>query len=313
MSPGEMLEAYLFFLRHERGLAENSIRASMSVQRTWETWLRVHAFARNWMQATPEDLRNFLRDRAGLADQTVGVIRWHLKALYGWLQREGHSVGNLALCLNIAARSPRPRNTRFIPTPTQVEKLLNLPSKTSVNGIQDRLMLELLYATGIRAMELLTMKIHGVWPSEKKAVVMGKGGKERIVVMNESAAQWLRLYVKVVHPLLLRRRRPAAIPLRGDQNLFPSTHRPGCLSYTCFKDRVKFYALQAELPLLTAHGLRHAFATHLYQGGADLRTIQILLGHTNLVTTTIYTQALTQHLHQVIEKHHPRGALYEGG
>ena len=81
MSPGEALEAYLFCLRHEKGLAENSMRAAIWVQRSWETWLRMHAFERNWMQATPVDLRAFMQDRSHVADQTVGVIRWHLKSI----------------------------------------------------------------------------------------------------------------------------------------------------------------------------------------------------------------------------------------
>lgn len=311
MDPTQVLEAYLFHLRHERGLSANSIIATVQAQRTWEAWLHQEAHRRNWIQATPQDLQGYLRSRAHLTDQTIGVTRWHLKSLYKWLQREGHALANLALTLETQARKPRSRHFRYIPTPVEVQRMLQLPDKTSVNGIQDRVMLELLYATGVRSMELLSTKLHCVWPSERKAAVQGKGGKERLVVMNDTAAHWLQLYIKGVHPILVRRRRIAHLPVQGDRYLFPSILNPGALTYSVLRRRVKKYAEEAGIPMLTPHGLRHAFATHLYQGGADLRSIQLLLGHEHLSTTTIYTQALTQYLKDLIEKHHPRGCNYE--
>lgn len=312
MSPGEALEAYVFFLRFERGYAENSIRASMSVQRSWEMWLRMHAMVHDWTKATPEDLKEFLRDRSGLADRTIGVIHWHIKSIYAWLQREGHALANLALILAEPARAPRSRIPSFVPTYSQIEQLLNLPDQGTVNGIQDRVMLELLYATGVRSHELLTLQVHTIWTKDRKAIVWGKGRKERLVVMNESAAKWVAYYLRVVHPRLLRRRRLAALPTKGDGSLFPSCQEPGHLSYSSLQQRIKGYALQAGMPLLTAHALRRAFATHLYQGGADLRTIQMLLGHAQLSTTTGYTRVVTNHLREVVERHHPRGQWYAG-
>lgn len=310
MSPGEALEAYIFFLRHERGLAERSIRAAVSVQGSWEAWLRRNAFERNWLQATPGDMNKFLGDRHHLADQTIGVIRWHLKSIYAWLHREGHALANLALNLASLARSPRAKTPWFVPTYEQLQRMMELPDPVSLDGIRDRVMLELLYATGIRSHELLSMQVHSVWPSERRAAVVGKGNKERLVVLNESAAKWLSYYLKVVHPRLLRRRRLAALPSGGDRCVFPSTKAPASLSYGTLRARIKEYALKANMPLLTAHTLRRAFATHLYQGGADLRSIQLLLGHAHLATTTLYTQALTPRLHEIIERHHPRGHLY---
>lgn len=311
MGPGDALEEYLFFLRFERGYAENSIRASMSVQRSWETWLRVHAYARNWMQATPEDLMGFLHDRAGLADRTMGVMRWHIRSIYAWLQREGHALANLALVLTEPARVPRPSCPLFVPSYSQVQHMLDLPDRGTVDGIQDRVMLELLYATGVRSQELLNLQVHTVWPSERRAIVWGKGRKERVVVMNESAAKWVAYYLRVVHPRLLRRRRLAALSTRGDRSLFPSSYVPGHLSYSVLRQRISGYAMNAGMPLLTAHTFRRAFATHLYQGGADLRTIQMLLGHANLSTTAYYTRAVTNHLRETIERHHPRGERYQ--
>lgn len=310
MNPSQVLEAYLFHLRHERGLSANSLLATIQAQRTWEAWLQKEAYRRTWMQATPQDLQGFLRSRAHLTDQTNGVTRWHLRSLYQWLQREGHALANLALSLETKARSPRISHLRYIPTPAEVHRMLQLPDKTSLNGIQDRVMLELLYATGVRAIELLTTQLHCVWPSERKAAVQGKGGKERLVVMNDTAAHWLQLYIKGIHPILIRRRRIARLPTQGDRYLFPSVQNAGALTYSVLRRRVKKYAEEAGIPMLTPHGLRHAFATHLYQGGADLRSIQLLLGHENLSTTTIYTQALTNYLKDLIEKHHPRGERF---
>jgi integrase/recombinase XerD len=310
MNPTQVLEAYLFHLKHERGLSANSLIATLQAQRTWEMWLRQEAHNRNWMQATTQDLQGFLRSRAHLTDQTNSVMRWHLKSLYQWLEREGHALANLAFSLETKTRTPRINHLRFIPTPAQVQNLLQLPDKTTVTGIQDRVMLELLYATGVRAMELLTIQTHCVWPSERRAAVQGKGGKERLVVMNDTAAHWLKLYLRGVHPVLVRRRRHEHLPVQGDKYLFPSVKKPGTLAYNVLRRRVKKYAVEAGIPLLTPHGLRHAFATHLYQGGADLRSIQLLLGHENLCTTSIYTQTLTQHLKDLIERHHPRGIWF---
>jgi integrase/recombinase XerD len=191
--------------------------------------------------------------------------------------------------------------------------MMELPDPVTLDGIRDRVMIELLYATGIRSHELLSMQVHSVWLSERRAAVIGKGNKERLVVLNESAAKWLGYYLKVVHPRLLRRRRLASIPTKSDGCVFPSTRVPAPLSYGTLRLRIKEYALQANMPLLTAHTLRRAFATHLYQGGADLRSIQLLLGHAHLATTTLYTQALTPRLHEIIEMHHPRGSLYKHG
>lgn len=311
MSPGEALEAYLFFLRFERGYAENSIRASMSVQRSWETWLRVNALDRDWIQAKPEDLMGFLRDQASLADRTIGVMRWHIRSIYAWLQREGHALANPALVLTAPVRTPGSRTAQFVPTYSQIQRLLDLPDRGTVDGIQDRVMLELLYATGVRSHELLNLQVHTVWPNDRRAIVCGKGRKERLVVMNESAAKWVTYYLRVIHPRLLRRRRLAAIPTRGDRSLFPSSCLPGHLSYSALQKRIKGYAERAGMPLLTAHTLRRAFATHLYVGGADLRTIQLLLGHAHLATTSHYTRAVTSYLREIIEQHHPRGARYQ--
>lgn len=310
MGPGEALEAYLFFLRHERGLAGRTIRAAASVQRSWEQSLRENSFGRTWLEATPQDLGSFLQARHHLADTTIGVVRWHLKSLYAWLQREGLALANLSLNLATQARSPRQRSPWFVPSYEQLQRMMELPDTLTLEGIRDRVILELLYATGVRSQELLSMRVHTVWPSERRAAVVGKGNKERLVVMSESAAEWLAYYLKVVHPRLLRRRRLAAIPTKGDQCVFPSTRAPAALSYGTLRLRVKEYAVRANMPLLTAHTLRRAFATHLYQGGADLRTIQILLGHAHLVTTTLYTQVPSPRLHEMIERHHPRGCLY---
>ena len=313
MNPGQALEAYLFFLQHERGLAPNTIRAATAVQRTWEAWLGDQVIARHWLTATAQDLRGFLEHKVGLADQTIGVIRWHLRSVYGWLYREGLAHSDLSQALAERARSPRRRRALFVPSPIQVSHLLEMPDCSTVSGLQDRMMLEVLYATGVRAHELLAMGVHQVWPDQRKAVVWGKGSKERLVVMNESAAHWLSRYLHVGHPHLMRRRRQAQIGQHGDVRLLPSCCSPGHMSYWTLQQRIKRYADQAGMPLLTPHSLRHAFATHLYQGGADLRSIQLLLGHAHLSTTALYIQALTRHLHDFVEQHHPRGRWYEHG
>ncbi|PKO29366.1 MAG: hypothetical protein CVU36_11955 [Betaproteobacteria bacterium HGW-Betaproteobacteria-9] len=307
----DYFDAYIYYLKCERGLSSNTIISATSEQRKWVNWLFNTKARLTWIQAKHEHVQRYLESRMHLSDQSISVTCWHIRSIYSWLNGEGYSDSNIALSLQYSMRTPRPRFSQFVPTRAEVDSLLQIPNIISREGVQDRVMLELLYATGVRASELLTLRLNCVFPKERRAIVQGKGQKERVVVMSESVADWLRLYLKGVHPLLVRRRRASSLPVQGDRYLFPSLRAPGPLTYSVLRRRIKWYASVAGIPLLTAHGLRHAFATHLYQGGADLRSIQLLLGHEHLSTTTLYTRALTDHLKNLIEVHHPRGALYD--
>ena len=167
--------------------------------------------------------------------------------------------------------------------------------------------MELLYATGLRAAELLSLQVWQV-PTDRlqtRAIhVVGKGDRERLVVFGERARAWLRYYAVIARPELMMGRGQASqffVHPRG------TSHR---MSHDTLSSIVRKYAAMAEMPLMTPHSFRHAFATHLYEGGADLRTIQMLLGHACLTTTCVYAKTSPDLLRQLLEAHHPRGKNY---
>jgi len=184
--------------------------------------------------------------------------------------------------------------------------LLLQPDTGTSRGVRDRTIIELLYASGLRASELLGLRVDQINPKERAIRVMGKGQIERMVVYGESARTWLRYYLLGTRSRLLRRTG------RNHYQLFVNDKGDGNLTYGVLKSIIRRHADAAGMPLLTAHSLRHAFATHLYQGGANLRVIQMLLGHACLATTTIYAKTSAKQLTELIDRHHPRGSRYEG-
>jgi len=180
-----------------------------------------------------------------------------------------------------------------------VESLLSAPDTGDTLGLRDRAMLELMYATGLRVSELTRLELSNVSLNQGVVRVLGKGGKERLVPIGEEARRWLRDWLEEGRPALLRGA-PAT-------EVFVTARRAG-LSRQAFWHRVKRYATCAGIPQpVSPHGLRHSFATHLLNHGADLRVVQLLLGHSDLSTTQIYTHVAREGLKRLHEKHHPRG------
>ena len=181
----------------------------------------------------------------------------------------------------------------------QVESLLAAPARDQPLGLRDRAMLEVLYATGLRVSELVTLRMDRVSLNEGLVRVLGKGSKERVVPMGEEARDWLQHYLADGRPLLLRGRTADAV--------FVTAHAAP-MSRQMFWLLVKRYTQQAGLHSpLSPHGLRHAFATHLLNHGADLRVVQMLLGHADISTTQIYTHVARERLKALHKAHHPRG------
>jgi integrase/recombinase XerD len=185
----------------------------------------------------------------------------------------------------------------------QVEMLLNAPDVQDALGLRDRSMLELMYASGLRVSELVQLKTLHVSLNDHVLRVMGKGSKERLVPFGQEAQVWLEKYMQSA--------RPAILGGRQTEDLFISSSgpKPGTgLSRVMFWNLVKRYALQAGITTpLSPHTLRHAFATHLLNHGADLRSVQMLLGHADISTTTIYTHIARERLKSLHAQHHPRG------
>lgn len=194
-----------------------------------------------------------------------------------------------------------PKLPQYLPdtlSENQVEQLLNAPNDSDPIQMRDKAMLELLYATGVRVSELVNLQMHELGLLQGVIRVTGKGGKERLVPMGEEALECIQLYLKNGRPELLKRPISVVFPSKRGQTMTRQT----------FWHRIKHYALVAGIPgKLSPHTLRHAFATHLLNHGADLRVVQMLLGHSDLSTTQIYTHVATQRLQSLVKNHHPRG------
>jgi len=197
---------------------------------------------------------------------------------------------------------PPPRPDRFPKTlsEAQVEALLAAPDVDTPLGLRDRAMLETLYATGLRVSELTALKLFEVGLNEGVVRVFGKGSKERLVPLGQVALEWIERYLKEARPQLLAGRNCDAVFV---------TRRAAGLSRQMFWHLVKRHAAQAGIDpaRISPHTLRHAFATHLINHGADLRVVQLLLGHADISTTQVYTHVARERLKQLHARHHPRG------
>lgn len=200
----------------------------------------------------------------------------------------------------------RPKFARTLPdvmSETEVGHLLDVPEDelSTVIGLRDKAMLELLYATGIRSAELTTLMMGAVEMGDKYATVMGKGAKERLVVFGEVAQYWLQQYIAKSRPRLIT---------KASRGLLFVTKEGKKLSPCSVSSMVRRHAHRRRMPPVGAHALRHAFATHLLNAGADLMVIKELLGHASICSTQIYTHVSIERLKQVHERHHPRSAKY---
>jgi integrase/recombinase XerD len=185
----------------------------------------------------------------------------------------------------------------------EVDTLISQPEVSTPLGLRDRAMIELLYATGLRVSELVGLRSADLHLRERFLTCIGKGNKERLVPIGDQAAEWVERYEQIGRPALVKRRATAG---RTSPRLFVNA-RGGALSRVGFWKILKRYGRQANLPRsLSPHVIRHSFATHLLERGADLRAIQMMLGHTDLSTTQIYTHILEARLRSVYERFHPR-------
>ena len=220
-----------------------------------------------------------------------------LRRCYRWLLDQGRLQADPLLNID------KPRQAQRFPktlSERQVEDLLNAPDVGSALGLRDRAMLELLYATGLRVSELVGIRLFELSLNDNVVRVMGKGSKERLVPLGEVAADWLRRYLAGARGELLKQRVSDAIFI---------TVRGAGMTRQMFWNLVKKYALQVGIPpqRISPHVLRHAFATHLLNHGADLRVVQLLLGHADISTTQVYTHVARERLKQLHHQHHPRG------
>jgi integrase/recombinase XerD len=279
----------------EDGLASNTLAAYRRDLSGLASWLGRRGKA---LVAVDEpDLALYFAEqhrstRATTANRRLAVLR----RFFRWAVRDGLLAQDPTLLLKGAKRPPRfPKAL----SETQVEDLLAAPDSETPLGLRDRAMLELLYATGLRVSELVGLTLVELSLQEGLVRVLGKGSKERIVPLGEEARRWLDRY--------LARGRPAILAGRVADALFV-TQRAAAMSRQMFWVLIKRYAVRAGITTpLSPHGLRHAFATHLLNHGADLRVVQLLLGHADISTTQIYTHVARARLKSLHAAHHPRG------
>ena len=292
-----LIDAFLDGLWMERGLSDNTLQAYRRDLEGLARWLYTHQNV-NLLSASRGELLDFLRLRTeqGAKPRTTARLLSSIRRLYRTLVRDNR------ISEDPSAQIDSPKLNRGLPksiTESEVEALLDAPNTETALGLRDRAMLELLYATGLRVTELVNLELAQVSLQQGLVRVMGKGSKERLVPMGEEATAWLQDYLKDARPELLKGQVCDA--------LFP-TRRGGPMTRTGFWYLIKRYAQAAGIKTdLSPHTLRHAFATHLLNHGADLRVVQMLLGHSNLSTTQIYTHVARERLKSIHAQHHPRG------
>ena len=292
----QLIDTFLDVLWMEKGLGQNTLEAYRRDLRTFSTWLGQSG--NSLAAASGTDIQRYLAHRfqQGISARSAARQLSCLRGFYRYLVRENRIQGDpTALVENPKLGRPLPKSL----TEADVEALLNQPNTDDVLGLRDRTMLEVLYATGLRVTELVGLTLHQVNLRQGVVRVFGKGGKERLVPMGEEALSWLDRYIREARPLLLG-------AVQSDV-MFPS-NRARQMTRQTFWHSIKRYTKGAgiEKPL-SPHTLRHAFATHLLNHGADLRVLQLLLGHSDLSTTQIYTHIASTRIKSLHAQHHPRG------
>lgn len=281
----------------ERGLAENTLKSYQSDLTHAAAWLSREGRER-LLDADRYELLSYLAAlvESGASPRTSAR---RLSALRQFFQ---HAVREGWVEKDPSAEIEAPRLGRPLPkslTETEVEQLLAAPHLDSPEEYRDRVMLEVLYATGLRVTELISLTPDQIGMAQGVIRVTGKGGKERLVPLGDEAQHWLREFMRKVRPEILHNQVTDA--------LFP-TRRGGGMTRQAFWYRIKKHAATAGIRKhISPHTLRHAFATHLVNHGADLRVVQLLLGHSDLSTTQIYTHVARERLKQLHALHHPRG------
>ena len=288
------IEEFIDLSWMERGLAEATLSAYRSDLSRFSRWLSGRG--RGLEEVRRLDVLDFLGEHAHWPPRTVARRLSALRRFYQHLEREGR-IRN-----NPCDRVDAPRLGRPLPgvlSEQEVERLLAAPDLETASGVRDRAMLEVLYATGLRVSELVGLRSEQVNLIQGVLRVVGKGGKERLVPLGEPAVEWLERYFRKGRPGILGERRTPA--------LFP-TSRGRAMTRQAFWHLIKRYAVRAGISQgISPHTLRHAFATHLLDHGADLRVVQMLLGHRDISTTQIYTHIARERLKVLHARHHPRG------
>ncbi|WP_029935601.1 site-specific tyrosine recombinase XerD [Thiomicrospira pelophila] len=293
-------DALALFLEHlllSEGLSANTQAAYRTDLTQFARWLgKLESAA--WQQVSRDDLQSYIRylQEAGRQDRSIARMVSSLKRLYGF------AIEQAWLSINPCDLLKTPNTSAAIPSvlsESQISDLLDAPDTSTDLGLRDRAILELMYASGLRVSEVVNLPLSQLNLSAGLVMVTGKGNKERIVPLGEYASEWLARYLKSARPGLV-----------GDKwvdTLFVSRLGRTMTRQTLWHRIHNLAQIAGIAGKLSPHGLRHAFATHLINHGADLRSVQLLLGHSDLSTTQIYTHVAKERLKSLHQQHHPRG------
>ncbi|MDA8389631.1 MAG: site-specific tyrosine recombinase XerD [Gammaproteobacteria bacterium] len=293
---GDPIARFLDSVLADEGLRAASVSAYGADLRAFAAHMTRRG--RDLRDADRDDITAYLAAEvaAGRRPRTTARRLSSLRRFYGFLLRNGETARDPTDAMEgprIGLNLPRSLSEG------DVDRLLEAPAIDTEEGLRDRAMLEVLYATGLRVSELVHLQTHEVDRSAGVVRVMGKGGRERLVPLGEEALAWLGRYVQEARPFFAN--------ATGTGSLF-LTRRAAAMTRQAFWHNIKRYAIKAGIRVsLSPHTLRHAFATHLIDHGADLRAVQMLLGHADLSTTQIYTHVARERLKRFHQQHHPRG------
>ena len=290
----QIIDSFLDALWMERGLSENTLSAYRCDLTKFSSWLKQQHIELVKVEQT--NILAYLALAESKSVRTVARRLSSLRRLYEYLLREDRIKQNPVS--NVEA----PRLGRALPkflTESEVEALLEAPDTEQMSGVRDKCMLELLYATGLRVSELVNLTVQQVNLRQGVVRVTGKGNKERLVPMGEEASQWLERYLNSARSEILNHTLSDA--------LFPSNRGKAMTRQTLWHMIKRYASIAGIKKTLSPHILRHAFATHLINHGADLRVVQMLLGHSDISTTQIYTHVARERLKDLHAEHHPRG------
>ena len=292
----KLLESFLDGAWAERGLSENTLKSYR--YDLLQLALQLEKRDQTLLHASREDILHFLATQVqdGRSPRSLSRYLSSFRQFYRWLLREGR------IQKDPSAMIESPKLGRGLPkalSEQQVVGLLEAPDVGTPLGLRDRTMLELMYATGLRVSELVNLEVINLGISQGVVRVMGKGGKERLVPLGEEALSWIQRYLQESRPDLMK---------GGDCPLVFVTARKAGMTRQAFWHAIRKHAEVAGIAQpVSPHMLRHSFATHLLNHGADLRVVQLLLGHSDLSTTQIYTHIAREGLKRLHSEHHPRG------
>ena len=291
-----LVDSFLSSLRLEKGLSENTIKAYSNDCQDFNKWLFSNKKYRA-VAATEADIENYLKHLRviDLSNSSINRKLSSLKHFFNYLSKTKLLKSNPVM--NISG----PKNSKVLPKSLSiidVNSLIEAPDCSNFIGLRDRAMIELMYATGVRISELINLEYSNIDLNRSLIKVMGKGGKERMIPFGDDALTWLINYIE------FRRKNNLSLNSRD----FFISQQGKKITRQAFWHRIKIYLKASGLSMdVSPHTLRHAFATHLLNNGADLRSVQMLLGHSDLSTTQIYTHIAKQRLSDMVKQHHPRG------